>query len=228
MAIPIPPNPTPLRAHRSGHRALTLLELLTVVAIVSLLAALLIPSIGKARISAGKAASASSLRDIGVACFAYAADHDGYLPEVTDQGSTVARFNGWAPLVQGGYTHPKVFTSKLSKLSRQGQYWAMDGNGTMSWNTSFPPGETLYPLSYEAWEFSAYGDLSTVWGTRGKVQRLNGNAPLGLSRQKMAWSYEWDIPLNYGFGHILYLDGHVSETPTKSYAEWADFMGQRL
>ncbi len=58
----------------------TLLELLAVVAIVLLLAALLLPAVQTAKAAAESAGCRSNLRQLGAVVFLYAADHDGQMP----------------------------------------------------------------------------------------------------------------------------------------------------
>lgn len=70
-----PPLPLPLK-----NKAFTLVELLTVIAIIGILAAILIPVVGKVRAAGQKSACASNLRQIGTALSNYAADNRGTLP----------------------------------------------------------------------------------------------------------------------------------------------------
>src|SRR4051812_11428660 len=62
-------------------RAFTLVELLTVIAIIGILAALIIPTLGSVREKAQRAVDANNLREILKAAQIYAADHNDRLPD---------------------------------------------------------------------------------------------------------------------------------------------------
>ncbi len=64
-------------------RAFTLIELLTVIAIIGILAAILIPVVGAARDRAQVASCQSNLRQVGLALQMYAIDHNEKLPAVS-------------------------------------------------------------------------------------------------------------------------------------------------
>ncbi|NQU10461.1 type II secretion system protein [bacterium] len=68
-------------------RAFTLVELLTVIAIVGLLAALVVPALSRARASAKTAACLGNLRQIGLAVQMYVNDHQGRLPVLQNRTS---------------------------------------------------------------------------------------------------------------------------------------------
>lgn len=69
-----------------SQRALTLIELLTVLMIVAVLAAVLMPVVGMVRDSSRRVRCASSLREIGVSVQAYANDQRGYYPTARQEG----------------------------------------------------------------------------------------------------------------------------------------------
>lgn len=62
------------RKLHSPAGAFTLIELLTVIAIIGILAAIIIPTVGKVRMTARKAQTTSNLRQIGIAIIQYAND----------------------------------------------------------------------------------------------------------------------------------------------------------
>jgi prepilin-type N-terminal cleavage/methylation domain-containing protein len=65
---------------RTSQPAFTLVELLTVVTIVAILTAILLPVLGAARKQADSVQCVSQLRQIGAGIAAYANDHDGSMP----------------------------------------------------------------------------------------------------------------------------------------------------
>ncbi|NUN92287.1 MAG: DUF1559 domain-containing protein [Verrucomicrobiae bacterium] len=83
---------------RSISTAFTLIELLVVVAILAILAALLLPSLKKARESALRAVCMNNLKQIAIASAAYASDHEGFLLPPMNNTKTANNANAQTPL----------------------------------------------------------------------------------------------------------------------------------
>ncbi len=74
-----------------GRKGFTLIELMIVIAIIAILAAILVPNFVKARAQGQLTACSSNLKNIGTAAEMYAADHNGRYPingnNFTDTGA---------------------------------------------------------------------------------------------------------------------------------------------
>jgi prepilin-type N-terminal cleavage/methylation domain-containing protein/prepilin-type processing-associated H-X9-DG protein len=146
---------------RTQHRAFTLIELLVVVAIIALLIAILLPSLGKARALANQTKCLASIRAWGQAVYLYAHENRDYfgckrdkLPGVTDpihtqwdQDPRAYDPNG----LEGMYSGPlgRSMTLKL-------RFCPADGNVNMG-----KPGQPYYggrPLP--SYKFAGYLDSS--------------------------------------------------------------------
>lgn len=71
-------------SNNKTRQAFTLVELLIVIAIITILIALLVPAISAARQQASRAETSNSLRQIGLATVAYSNDHMGKLPGINN------------------------------------------------------------------------------------------------------------------------------------------------
>src|SRR6266542_358389 len=182
-------------ANSRGDHGFTLVELLVVISVIAILAALLLPALAKAKASAQSAACKSNLRQLGIALNMYLGDYRKYPgPIMYEDGSTFeANFlsSSWSyPLnaylpgqaspntAEGDYreyAHPSVFTCPavpkqwVSTLagSNNGGWAYVSGYGYNVKGTGWVPvnGQELGLGPRRIGVHSQYGDPGTILWT---------------------------------------------------------------
>lgn len=106
----------------SRRRAFTLIELLTVIAIIGILAAIIIPVTAKVRESARRTDCASNLRQIGSALFLYAADNGNKLPPVSTVWPPNSGDTSWGRAIwnYAGYSNASYRSPDNDLIGRDG------------------------------------------------------------------------------------------------------------
>jgi len=77
------------------NRGFTLIELLVVIAIIAILASLLLPALGRSRQMAYKIDCTNNQKQVALALFMYADDHDGVFPTDYDSANYPTYFRTW-------------------------------------------------------------------------------------------------------------------------------------
>lgn len=189
---------------RSGF---TLIELLTVIAIIGILAAILIPAVGKVREVANKSKSSSNMRSIAVSYATYSTS-GGRVRTLTQ-----ARMTADTDVSLSDVAGVAQFLAKQVDLT-DASIWIIDSD----------PAVAAYPGLLPA--IVGFRDASNAFNTAPEwVQAVpvgydfaigvSGNAPTSttplLWTRALASSGTWgpDSPWGLG-GHIAYLDGHVT------------------
>lgn len=100
-----------IAVERTSRRAFTLIELLTVVAIIAILGAILIPAISSVRKNANLAKSTSNLREIGRSVSLYRLEHKDQFPMHRDPDNKIWIYQLWP------YAHPGMEPIPLTASS---------------------------------------------------------------------------------------------------------------
>ena len=112
-----------LKTTRRSTAGFTLIELLTVIAIIGILAGIIIPTVGKVKVTASRASDMANLRSIGQASLIYAQSNKDLLPGTKiDQATWLNSTSGTPSTVKivagalasgGGLESAKMWISKV-------------------------------------------------------------------------------------------------------------------
>lgn len=193
------------RPHRRA-RGFTLIELLVVIAIIAILAALLLPTLGKAKLQAKRAACANNLQQIGIGFHSFAHEHNSKFPmQVTpDEGGTMLPTSDLneSQLFAPAFRHfqalsNELFTPKILICPADGRSEAARFAGLQSEN-----------VSYFVVVNAEYGHANTVLaGDRNLTNvSLTAASPSGALP-----SFRWTDELHQRQGNLLFADGHVEK-----------------
>jgi len=115
-------------------RAFTLIELLVVIAIIAILAALLLPVLSKAKLSAGKVTDLNNLKQIMVAMHLYGSDNSDALTSPNWDGGH-GTLPGWL-YTPGGAIKYDLTTGELWPTLRSAKIYACPNDDLLMWHWS--------------------------------------------------------------------------------------------
>lgn len=207
-----------------NRNAFTLIELLVVISILTLLMAILLPSLSKAREQAKRAACSSNLHQIGVALRGYFSDNRDRLPRVSFMPSI-----GPAPLdtdepvyiaeVLAGYLDtPKVRDpeqdpdEKEARLARQEVFHCPSDIPGRPIRKAPNTGRSYFDSERSSYEYRVEGGGYTVAEAINLFQRFTGRVvaenTVWIMRDYVNFHGQGGSP---GARRYLYSDGHVAD-----------------
>jgi prepilin-type N-terminal cleavage/methylation domain-containing protein/prepilin-type processing-associated H-X9-DG protein len=223
-------------SHARKRSAFTLLELLVVISIIAVLAALLLPAIGMVRQMALSMRCANNLRQINLAAIGYGQDWDGRLVPVTTSSSYWS--TSLAPYVETT-TQAVITTTDTREIMRNCPSWKgsagyLDSivvNAATKWNGGYglicftigkmPPKDPVTNLCADGSGnlVAGYGGYSVSEATLTKASeriRFSDSANYSLwPAFSSAYALEPNFDRHRGRSNVLFFDGHL-ETAAKA------------
>jgi len=209
-----------------------LIELLVVITIIGILAAMLFPVFGRIRERANRAACASNLKQLIMACMAYAGDNEGRFPPgnatiLSGNGidSTCAASGrqpmGLALLVTANYipgdTATRLFYCRSWKHPFF-QFDKLDRTGLAPGYGGWPAAGHPWPVSHAGISYSYRSTFGPGFNESASPSTDNPSQTAIIADHFYTWSRMPSDPVGYNFGHregysVAYLDGHVGWKP---------------
>jgi len=191
-------RPANIRHFRAGF---TLVELLVVIAVIAILAALLLPVLSKGKAAAKSAACKSNLRQLGIALNMYVGDYDKYPGNAAlysggeFQGIWATGMNWLNPYLGGQYDPSAVNARNFWATSQRTVFSCPAVTPRSAWFSGSP----IYGIDY------GYNELGTGW--------KDGKLRLGLG-----FTVEVTGFANGGIGQPLGARRYVGQSEVKSPA----------
>ncbi len=190
------------------RRGFSLIELLVVIGIISLLAALLFPAFLTVRGKARQAVCASNLRQIGLSISLYTQDSDGLYPYAVDATDRAAP-EAWAdsPEFASAISHIGLLTDVLQPYIQSKQIFSCPADTGFAIPDFYAKPINAFPTDYERYGTSYYyrTELAARHASEASVQLPSQTNVLCDS---VGFWHGTLVPLAQRY-NVLFADGHV-------------------
>ena len=221
-----------VKGNTPTFRAFSLIELLTVVTVIGILAALLLPGLAAARLKSQSIMCAQNLRQIGLGMILYASgDPEGKLPSSTIPGRPPIGLNPWPTWIYGlsnqipDIHHLRICPSDSARSMLAtnfgcsymlNEYTSTDAPASLPNSGSVTgPGGDKYPTFDPTRRLDSLSNPSQtiLIFEASKLSQIIGD----LKTHPDAWFFGWNYvladidPYRHGLGaNYLFADGHVA------------------
>ena len=202
-----------IKTTRRSNAGFTLIELLTVIAIIGILAAIIIPTVGKVRETARRSADASNLRQIGQASLIFASENKDRLPaqKIVSTGVNIGRNDA----TSGATSTVKIVAAALATSGglSDARLWISQGDTTTTKGDSNASVSTVLNAAKTDLETTFFSNANLAFGyVVGLSTSDASSTPVAFTRglkKDGTWSSTVGVYGTNG-GHIVYLGGNVS------------------
>ncbi|HWN96859.1 MAG TPA: prepilin-type N-terminal cleavage/methylation domain-containing protein [Methylomirabilota bacterium] len=194
-----------------SHRAFTLVEMLVVIAIIAILAAMLLPALSKSKGKAQRISCVSNIKQTGLAILLWAHDHEGKYPWLvkTADGGSYSLDKAWQHFtnISEELVTPKVLHCPSDKARQTAETFHGPNGFTTLQNTALS-----YAVGTEASEGNTSMHLAVdrnISGRDGKSCTLAGIAGASTTLNPFNGGTGWTAETHPTEGNMAMVDGSV-------------------